>query len=311
MKIVGATAARFARGIVNLTNVSASRAVPPIAAALPQSGPTASSASVGVLPRQWTFLRSPASDGVTNMAVDAALLELAGETQCAVWRCYAWEQPTISFGRNERVSGRFSPDRLRDLRLHAVRRPTGGRALLHAREVTYSVAMPINESHSWRVAYAAINAVLLRALQSIGVPAELVADADATSIAPDGPVCFDQPAAGEIVVNGRKLVGSAVWRQGGAYLQHGSILLADDQAMLANAADVPIPPPPPAASLEECAPLHAQWTSVAHAFEASLASVADTNGEGRVAPFVPPRDFSRRVASHHTTLGNDHWLWRR
>ena len=98
------------------------------------------------------------------MAVDAALLDLAGETACAVWRCYAWDMPTISFGRNERTRRRFSPERLREAGLHAVRRPTGGRALLHAREVTYSVAMPLDERQSWRVAYAAVNQVLLRAL---------------------------------------------------------------------------------------------------------------------------------------------------
>ena len=311
MKIVGATAARFARGNVNLINVSASRAVSPIAAARRESRLPAPGVSTDVMPRQWTFLRSPASDGVTNMAIDAALLDWAGETQCAVWRCYAWEAPTISFGRNERVRGRFSPDRLRDVGLRAVRRPTGGRAVLHAREVTYSVAMPLDEQLSWRVAYAAINSVLVRALQSLGVPAQLVADHDTQPIAPDGPVCFDRPAAGEIMVNGRKLVGSAVWRQGGAYLQHGSILLADDQAMLSDAADVPLPPSPPAAFLMECAPLEAQWGVVVGALAASLATVGAPVREVATDPFVPSRDFSRRVASHHATLGRDAWLWRR
>ena len=263
------------------------------------------------MPRHWTFLRSPASDGVTNMAIDAALLDLAAETACAVWRCYAWSTPTISFGRNERTHGRFSPERLRHVGLPAVRRPTGGRALLHAREVTYSVAMPLDERNSWRVAYAAVNAVLLRALQSLGIPARLVAEHEAAPVAPNGPVCFDQPAAGEITVHGRKLVGSAVWRQGGAYLQHGSILLADDQALLADAADVPLPPAPPAASLEACAPSQAHWTIVVDALAAALAAHAAPRPAGTIAPFVPPHDFSARVASHHAVLGNDDWLWRR
>lgn len=245
------------------------------------------------------------------MAIDSALLDLAGETACAVWRCYAWGKPTVSFGRNERTQGRFSAERLRAAGLQAVRRPTGGRALLHAREVTYSVAMPLDEQLSWRVAYAAVNHVLLHALQSLGVPAQLVADQDAESVAPDGPVCFDKPAAGEITVGGRKLVGSAVWRQGGAYLQHGSILLADDQALLAEAADVPLPPTPPAASLDACAPAQAQWDVVVDALAASLAMVAASHPDGTIEPFDPPPDFPQRVASHRAALGNDDWLWRR
>jgi len=260
------------------------------------------------MPRQWAFLRSDADDGLTNMAIDAALLELAGAEDRAVWRCYAWETPTVSFGRNERTTGRFSPARLHEASLRAVRRPTGGRALLHAREVTYSVAMPLDEQHSWRVAYTAINDVLLHALQSLGVPAQLVADTEAPALAPDGPVCFDRPAAGEIMVGGRKLVGSAVWRQGGAYLQHGSILLADDQALLAHAADVPLPLPPPAASLGECAPLQARWAVVVDAIQATLTA---SIGEGAIEPFIPSRDFSRRVASQNAILGHDDWLWRR
>jgi len=260
------------------------------------------------MPPHWAFLRSPAADGVTNMAIDAALLELAGTEHRAVWRCYAWKAPTISFGRNERTAGHFSPSRLREAGLYAVRRPTGGRALLHAREVTYSVAMPLDEQHSWRVAYAAVNDVLLRALQSLGVPAQLVASTEAPAVAPDGPLCFDRPAAGEIMVSGRKLVGSAVWRQGGAYLQHGSILLADDQAMLAAAADVPMPSPPTAASLEDCAPSQAHWAVVVDALGVSLAS---STREGSITPFIPSPDFAVRVASHHAALGHDDWLWRR
>ncbi len=259
------------------------------------------------MPRQWAFLRSTAAGGVTNMAIDSALLELAGAEHRAVWRCYAWESPTISFGRNERTKGRFSPSRLRDAGLRAVRRPSGGRALLHAREVTYSVAMPLDDQLSWRLAYAAVNDVLLRALQSLGVPAQLVTDANASAVAPDGPVCFDRPAVGEIMVRGRKLVGSAVWRQGGAYLQHGSILLADDQARLTAVADVPLPCPPPAASLADCAPSQAHWEVVVDALAMSLASSLAVSPE----PFVPPRDFSQRVASHHAVLGQDDWLWRR
>lgn len=265
-----------------------------------------------VLPSRWAFLRSPPANGVSNMAIDAALLDMAAVSGRAVWRCYAWDEPTVSFGRNERTRGRYSPLRLRAAGVGAVRRPTGGRALFHAREVTYSVSMPLDEQLSWRVAYAALNGVLIRALQALGVPAELAANDAGLAIAPNGPVCFDRPAEGEIMVRGRKLVGSAVWRQGGAYLQHGSILLADDQARLADASDVPLPPPPPAACLLECAPSQATWEIVVDAMAASLGATLDhARSGGSIDRFVPSAEFSQRVAAQHATLGQDNWLWRR
>ncbi len=324
MKIVGCTAARVARDAINLINVNRSHAVPLIRAEIPlreaphpQNGaPPLPGAFAAVWPQEWAFLRSPAADGATNMAVDSVLLALAGEGHRAVWRCYAWDEPTLSFGRNETTRDRFSAAGLMHAGLRAVRRPTGGRALLHAREVTYSVTMPLPQQHAWRTAYAAVNSVLLQALQSLGVPAELVAAPDAPPIAPDGPLCFDQPAAGEITVHGRKLVGSAVWRHGGAYLQHGSILLSDDQSRLTQAADRALPPSPPAATLEACAPAHASWSSVVDALERALTrSVATASprptSNHPIVPFAPPADFAARVAEQRDHFADAKWLWRR
>ncbi len=195
--------------------------------------------------------------------------------------------------------------------LPAVRRPTGGRALLHAREVTYSVVLPLHEQWPWRVAYDAINALLLRALVRLGVPARIVAERDAEAVRPDGPLCFDAPAAGEIVVAGRKLVGSAVWRQGPCYLQHGSILLADDQSLLSTASAHPMPLPPPAASLDACAPAQAQWSVVRDALAATLAECLADRPHGELAPFTPHSGFEERVAVHRTIVSDSKWLWRR
>ena len=246
------------------------------------------------------------------MAVDAALLDLVAR-QGAVWRCYTWDQPTVSFGRNERTAGRFSAERLRQSGLPAVRRPTGGRALLHAREVTYSVTLPLDERLPWRAAYDAVNTILLQAIRGLGVPAQLVDRREARPVTPDGPLCFDEPAAGEIVVAGRKLVGSAVWRQGGHYLQHGSILLADDQGLLATASAPAFPAPPPAASLGEylAGSAAAPWSLVTHAIAAALSEAVGDTPDGTVAPFVPCADFAAQVAGHRAFFASDEWLWRR
>jgi len=166
------------------------------------------------------------------MAIDLALLHAAASRGQAVLRTYGWRRPTVSFGRNEPVRGAWDVAALHAAGFDVVRRPTGGRALLHDHEVTYSVTMPWPADRAWREAYDAVNQRLLQALLMLGVPARLQASDAAPSLAPDGPICFAAPSAGEIVVDAGKVAGSAVWRTSGGYLQHGSILLHDDQTQL-------------------------------------------------------------------------------
>lgn len=187
-------------------------------------------ASLGALARRWWILRSAPSDGATNMATDAALLAHARRTGGATLRLYAWARPTLSLGRHERARGVIDPDACEAEGVAVVRRPTGGRALLHHREVTYSVAAPATLSLAQ--SYAAINALLLDALARLGISAA-PATRRARPLRPEGAACFAEPSAGELVVDGRKLVGSAQVREDGALLQHGSILLADDQPRIA------------------------------------------------------------------------------
>lgn len=256
------------------------------------------------LPTRWAIWRDGAADGVTNMATDAALLATV-QTDRMVWRWYAWATPTISFGRHEVTTGRFDAESIRAAGLDAVRRPTGGRALLHAREITYSVTGPLPAHMGWRVAYDAINRLLVATLRDVGVPATLAGPAPV--VIPDGPVCFEAPAEGEIVVGGRKLVGSAVWRQGSGYLQHGSILLHDDQSRIADAARVALPTAPPAAELAHLAP-SVIAARLADAFERVLqAGGADVT----CRPFVPSADVQRAIASQRGHIADPSWLWRR
>lgn len=239
-----------------------------------------------VLPSRWYSVRSAPASGVRNMAVDAALLSAARSRPHGVLRVYDWVEPTISFGRNEATRSRFDAASVAAAGFQAVRRPTGGRALLHASEVTYSFSLPLADDVPWTRVYVALNDTLLAALLSLGVKATLVTSSTAAPVRPDGPLCFDRPAEGEIVVGSAKLVGSAVWRERGAYLQHGSILLHDRQHQLRSAlANVSTEDTmlrtPPAASLATCLPAAPSWESVAAALESALEGAlhAAENGE--------------------------------
>lgn len=198
----------------------------------------------------WKLLLTPPLSGAENMAVDEALLERARATSEAVLRAYAWAEPTLSLGRNQTARGVYDAERARSCGVAVVRRLTGGRALLHHREVTYSVTAPVRPGESLRESYARINRLLVDGLARLGVRATIAAPPD-RAVPPSASPCFERPAAGELVVDGRKLVGSAQWRDDGALLQHGSILLADDQPRVVALAARPVPAPVPAATLAD------------------------------------------------------------
>lgn len=275
-----------------------------------------------LLPRtvpSWFVWECPPDSGVRNMAADAALLASV-QPDRAVWRWYAWDQPTVSFGRHEAVRSRFSAASLARAGLQAVRRPTGGRALLHVEAVTYAVVLPLPKSVSWRQAYAAVNAVLAESLCAVGVPVTL-APPRGTPLA-DGAVCFDAPDEGELLLGGRKLVGSAVWRQGEGYLQHGSLLLRDHQELLTAASDVPLPRVAPAASLSDLLPLDA----LPHTIERFKAAVTNRlsqwgtwagspgttqHGVADVAALEPDSDLRDAIDRETLRFASEAWLWRR
>jgi lipoate-protein ligase A len=162
---------------------------------------------------------------------------------------YGWSSRTLSLGRNQRARGCYDDGAAKRLGVGFVRRPTGGRALLHHREVTYSAALPAGDAGAAAQAYDFINEVLLDGLAALGVRATRAPGGNA--IPPGLRPCFDIPAEREIVVGDRKLVGSAQWRRGGALLQHGSILVADDQALIGQLLITPNHAHPAAATLSE------------------------------------------------------------
>jgi lipoate-protein ligase A len=170
--------------------------------------------------------------GAINMSLDQALLDDAARSGRACLRLYRWSPPCLSFGRNEPAARRYDRAAIERLGLDVVRRPTGGRAVWHDREVTYAVAAPVAWFGSLRDSYRAIHGRLATALRHLGVPADLAPDTE-NRTALEGGACFAQAIGGEIMVHGRKLVGSAQVRQGAAFLQHGSILLEGSQDVVA------------------------------------------------------------------------------
>lgn len=171
--------------------------------------------------------------GAVNMALDQALLASVQDGGPPVLRLYLWDPPCLSLGRNQRAAGLYDIERAAAAGIDIVRRPTGGLAVLHDRELTYCVLAPIASLGGARAAYAMINRALIRGLRSLGVPAELAGGSERPARRPvrdAADPCFQVPAPGEVVAAGRKLVGSAQRCAGGALLQHGSILLDGTQA---------------------------------------------------------------------------------
>jgi lipoate-protein ligase A len=170
------------------------------------------------------------------MAWDHTLAESLTE-DTGVVRFYQWNRPTLSLGRNEPGAGARTNPAVVSGSVGVVRRPTGGRAVLHHRELTYAVVAPARSLGGARAAYRSINRGLARGISDLGVRAEVASSG--VVLPPDAGPCFAAPAPGEVVAGGRKLVGSAQVRIGGALLQHGSILIHDDQDMVAAGRGAP------------------------------------------------------------------------
>jgi len=175
----------------------------------------------------WRLLLDKAASGAWNMAVDEVLLDaVAAGTAPPTLRFYEWTPPCLSLGYFQPFDV-IDVDGCRALGVDVVRRPTGGRAILHDRELTYSVVLPaavLGQDGGVLPSYYRLSLALQDGLRRLGVPATLAPESAGSSAA-HGPVCFDRPSAHEILLHGRKLVGSAQMRRGGGLLQHGSILI--------------------------------------------------------------------------------------
>src|SRR5205085_6455694 len=176
---------------------------------------------------RWRLLRDGPARGAWNMAVDEVLLETVLSGGLPTLRFYDWQPACLSLGYFQRFE-MVDPAGCRAQGVDIVRRPTGGRAILHDRELTYSLSLPaaaLGHDAGVLPSYHRISRALQAGLASAGVDATMASESAAPTTADHGPICFDRPSAHEILLDGRKLVGSAQVRRGNALLQHGSILI--------------------------------------------------------------------------------------
>lgn len=168
------------------------------------------------------------ADGAWNMAVDEVLLARAAEQGDWTLRLYGWREATVSLGYFQQLAERdgHAPSRQCPL----VRRASGGGAIVHDREITYSLAAPLDRaSDASRRLYRHIHAALVGVLARLGVRARLC-EAAPRQPAPEPFLCFQRHTAGDVLLGDAKIVGSAQRRRLDAVLQHGSLLLGRSPA---------------------------------------------------------------------------------
>jgi lipoate-protein ligase A len=237
------------------------------------------------------------------MAIDTALLRRADRTGESWLRLYRWEPYCLSFGRHEPATRRYDSDRIQKLGLDTVRRPTGGRAVWHARELTYAVAAPSAQFGSLRNAYLEIHKMIAGGLAGLGIQISLAPSGCSSSL--DAGACFAQPVGGELMLAARKIVGSAQYRRGMALLQHGSILLEDDQQMVLAVTREPALP----SSRPRLGPMLDRPVPPRELAE-SIARVAARRWSGTWSPGNPKGVLAegRRLQPHYRSTA---WTWLR
>lgn len=186
----------------------------------------------------WRLLLTDPTDGPMNMAVDQAIMEaVAAGRVPPTLRFFAWEPPCLSLGYTQPVS-EVDRARLAARGWDLVRRMTGGRAILHTDELTYSVALTADNpivTADIVESYRRLSGALLAGLQRLGVNPQADKRTDGHSGPSTGPVCFEVPSHYEITIDGKKLIGSAQVRKFGAVLQHGSLPLGGNITRICDA----------------------------------------------------------------------------
>ncbi len=236
------------------------------------------------------------------MAIDHAMLDLAEATGAHLWRLYRWDPWCLSFGRHEPAARRYDRGRIEGLGLDCVRRPTGGRAVWHARELTYSVAGPTATLGSLREAYRTIHETLAVAVRSLCGAAELAPPRATPGLASGA--CFAAPVGGEVVVDAKKVVGSAQRRGQAGLLQHGSMLLEDDQSVVRSVVRGADSTESAETTLTNLAGRPIEFAEAAAALGAALRTVGlrhlASNEWGEVLDRAP---------DHYPRYRSDQWTW--
>jgi lipoate-protein ligase A len=192
-------------------------------------------------PVQWRFLNTGFGNAFFNMAVDEVLAKAVADGSSApTLRVFGWQPPAVSFGYAQRVSRDIDTEACSEAGIDIVRRPTGGRAVLHWNELTYSVACVDDDPVVGATipdAYRTISRCLVAGVRSLGVDARFE-PGRRPSPSPVGKdvaaPCFSSTSQYEVILDGKKLVGSAQRRFDGAMLQHGSLLIGPEHKRIVD-----------------------------------------------------------------------------
>jgi lipoyl(octanoyl) transferase len=270
--------------------------------------------------REWRLLKTPPAPGTWNMAVDEAILEAAirGEVLPTL-RLYAWKPACLSLGFAQPYTD-ADLEQLLERGWDLVRRPTGGRAILHVDELTYSVIGRENDPHlsgGIITSYRKLSRALLEALKSLGLPAQSQPESSLKNQGGvSGPVCFEEPSNYEIVVNQKKLVGSAQARRRGGVLQHGTLPLTGDLSRIIQALSFPDEDAcqraaqrllSRATTVEDALGVAIGWEQAAQAFEEAFTQVLKLN---LVESQLSPDEANRAEELVKEKYGNDSWTKR-
>ena len=186
----------------------------------------------------WRLIEDGLTDGYMNMAVDEAIFIACGKGLAPkTIRFYGWSSPFISIGYFQKTGNLFKQERLKELSLKLVRRPTGGRAVYHEDEITYSVVSSLDSFSGEGIvaSYKIISHALISGLKSLGVKAELVSKRGKQRRGNrDLASCFSSLSLCEVAVHGKKIIGSAQKRSKTGLLQQGSLPIYLNREKLAE-----------------------------------------------------------------------------
>jgi len=188
---------------------------------------------------EWRLISDGLQMAEVNMATDSAMLADCEQGRIPpTVRLYGWSEPAITVGYSQNTEAELDLERCRELGIAMVRRPTGGRALLHYRELTYAIVAPVSLApfnRGLKATFQAVSEALLVGLQGLGIQGDLnTGKARPTPGVSRSPACFASLNHCEITVDGKKLVGSAQKRTSKAFLQHGSLIIESDHALFTS-----------------------------------------------------------------------------
>jgi lipoyl(octanoyl) transferase len=188
---------------------------------------------------EWRLISDGLQMAEENMATDSALLADCEQGRIPpTVRLYGWSKPAITIGYSQNANAELDLERCRELEIAIVRRPTGGRALLHHRELTYAIVAPVSLApfnRGLKATFQAVSEALLVGLQGLGIQGDLnTGKSRPIPGVSRSPACFASLNHCEITVDGKKLVGSAQKRTSKAFLQHGSLIIESDHVLFTS-----------------------------------------------------------------------------